>query len=623
MLIKCDDGGILLCDFDGQLRGNHKSQIQSWGFIDREKGLFRQEYDDRILDKLLTYLISRNIPYAVEKAVANKIEAHKKVIEQNNRHLDVLRDYKEGCIDEKVLSEHKIFLSTLKRRLKDHQVKASLHLYLSENAANFSVPGSGKTTVVISVYERLLSEGVVDALYVIGPLSCFGSWKEEFYQTTGRTPKTTILAGGDKRLRVGNYYNYTENSELYLTSFQTNMIDHEHTKKFFSRVNVLLVIDEAHYMKRLDGEWSNAVLNIAMSATRRVVLTGTPIPKSFSDIFNLVDFLYPEYEYLNDVSRRLLNSYQENNSVDEAKVLIEKNVGPLFYRVRKQELNLKKQVFNAPVIVEMNTYEKILYDAIVTKIIKYSDQDYLKNIDLVSRLIRGRMIRLRQCTSYAKLLSSSIDGYDEDLIEIDSIAKIISDYDNLEVPGKITKLLEMVDEFLSRNQRIIIWSNFIGTIDLIEQTLISKGVYCKKIVGATPVENESVSVEETREQIRNEFVDPESNLNVLLANPAACAESISLHICCNNAIYYDLSYNCAQYLQSLDRIHRVGASENKESYYYILQYRDSIDADILDNLMAKSERMRSIIDDEYEIYNSDMFDDIDEVSAYRRLFDNG
>lgn len=623
MQIKLDNGNLILTKENSELKSNHKSQLEAWGFEDKGETLVNGDYNDEVLVKLINYFDNRKIQYELDELIIKKINDYQLLIKNNKDNLELLRRYKDGTIDPKELNKHNEFLRTLKRQLKDHQVKASLHLYLAKNAANFSVPGSGKTTVVISVYERLKKEGIVDALYVIGPLSCFGSWKDEYFKTTGRKPKTIILAGGEKHLRIGHYYNYTEHSELYLTSFQTNMMDYEHAKKFMARVNTFLVIDEAHYMKRLDGQWSDAVLYIADNAKRRVVLTGTPMPKGFSDIFNLVDFLYPRYQYLDEESKYLLNNYQENNSSDEAKILIENKVGPLFYRVRKKELNLKKQIFNDPIMIEMNKHEKIIYDAIVTKIIKYSDRDYLRNIDLVNKLIRGRMIRLRQCASYAKLLSTSIDEYEEDLIKEDfGLAEIIANYDDYEEPAKITKLMSMIDEFLHKEEKIIIWSNFLGTISLIENTLQDKDIYCKKIIGATPVEKETVSIEDTREKIRNEFVDPSSNLYVLLANPAACAESISLHICCNNAIYYDLSYNCAQYLQSLDRIHRVGGSENIEAYYYFLQYSNTIDSDIMDNLTLKSERMKIIIDDEYGIYNMDMFDDSDELAAYKRIFRN-
>jgi hypothetical protein len=107
---------------------------------------------------------------------------------------------------------------------------------------------------------------------------------------------------------------------------------------------------------------------------------------------------------------------------------------------------------------------------------------------------------------------------------------------------------------------------------------------------------------------------------VLVANPAACAESISLHKTCAHAVYYDLSYNCAQYLQSLDRIHRVGGSEDKVAHYHFLQYAGSIDQDLLNNVQNKARRMSAIIDQDYPVYALDMFAADDELEAYARLF---
>ena len=140
------------------------------------------------------------------------------------------------------------------------------------------------------------------------------------------------------------------------------------------------------------------------------------------------------------------------------------------------------------------------------------------------------------------------------------------------------------------------------------------------IYGDTPIEQTSIDEEETREKIRNEFVDPRSGLNILIANPAACGESISLHKTCFHSIYYDLSYNCAQYLQSLDRIHRVGGSEVNQANYYLLQYPSTIDQDIIHNLDNKAKKMYDVIEEDYGIYSLDMFEEDEEIQAYERLF---
>jgi len=269
----------------------------------------------------------------------------------------------------------------------------------------------------------------------------------------------------------------------------------------------------------------------------------------------------------------------------------------------------------------MNKYENIIYYAIEKKIRMYSQEDYLKNIDLIYKLKRGRIIRLRQSVSYIRLLSSAIEDYAENLIKDETdLSNIIYSYDKLELPAKLEYLTKFIERLQKQNLKVVIWAHFIGTLELIVRHLKNKGYYCKLIYGKTPIEQTSIEEEESREIIRKEFVDPKSGLDILVVNPAACAESISLHKTCYNAIYYDLSYNCAQYLQSLDRIHRVGGSEFKQANYYFLQYKNTIDQDIKYNLDAKAKKMYEIIDKKYSIYSLNMFEVDDEILAYDKLF---
>jgi len=179
---------------------------------------------------------------------------------------------------------------------------------------------------------------------------------------------------------------------------------------------------------------------------------------------------------------------------------------------------------------------------------------------------------------------------------------------------------KIVVKLLNKKKKVVIWANFIKTLELIKKHLSKRGFYCELIYGKTPTEQTSIREELTREKIRDKFVQPDSGLDILIANPAACAESISLHKTCFHAIYYDLSYNCAQYLQSLDRIHRVGGSEINEANYYFLQYVNTIDQDIKKNLDEKARKMNAVIEEDYGIYSLDMFEEDGDIQAYERLF---
>src|SRR5439155_5051209 len=133
----------------------------------------------------------------------------------------------------------------LARPLKQHQVKASLHLVAIVNGANFSVPGSGKTSVVLSVFYFLRDLREVDQLFVVGPPSCFGPWRQEYAAVIGREPRVVILAGGDveDRWRV---YNESAGADIYLTTYQTLSNDQERVARWFLRVGekTFFVVDE-------------------------------------------------------------------------------------------------------------------------------------------------------------------------------------------------------------------------------------------------------------------------------------------------------------------------------------------------------------------------------------------
>ncbi len=626
MRVDVNDNQILIHENSEGIDPILKSQLSFWGFEYRfNSKVYSLQLDRQMYLKVVSYFDREEIKFELTER-AKRYSEELKVVNLNFENLkQIAAKYKNGDFNKIEFDKFKKFVSSnIYRTLKIHQLKAAYHLYLLGNAANFSVPGSGKTTVVLTVYEKLRLEGKVNTLFVVGPPSSFGPWKNEFSETLGRNPQHIIMAGGNKTSRKNHYYDIAANkAEMYLTSYQTLLSDQKDVNQFLEQkyIKAFLVIDEAHYIKQIKGNWAQAILKQAERANYRCVLTGTPMPKSYTDIFNLFDFLWPTQHPISSNNKTLVKYNEERGNNHSVKTILDSSVGSLFYRVRKSDLKLKPQIFIPPYIIEMNVLEKKIYEAIFKKIKDYSKNEYFKNIEFINKMGRGRMMRLRQAISYPKLLNTAIDDYDEKLLEdLSDLKTIIRRYDSLEVPSKIVHLIKIVKALKKEGQKVVIWSNFIETIKLIERHLKQEGFYCKKIYGVTPVEGTQLKVEETREKIRDEFVDTESGLDILIANPAACAESISLHKSCHHAIYYDLTYNCAQYLQSLDRIHRVGGSEMIEANYHFLQYKNSIDIDIKTNIDSKTKKMFDIIDEDYAIYSLNMSETDGDAEAYTRIF---
>lgn len=628
MEININDNTIMLLKTE-DLKKYQISQLIYYGYSKKNDYWYKSsENIEGDLLKIIDYLNEENILYKTSESTNDKIN---KTIQKNNELETIFfraKQIKEDTILGNDFYNFKKFTDTLPRKLKPHQLKSAFHFYTLKNGANFSVPGSGKTTTLLSVYEKLRLEGKCNLLFIVGPPSCFQPWQNEFYETLGRKADSIILSGGNKSFRKSEYYRSQENAyELYLSTFHTALNDYKDIIKFFSQIGTkaFLIIDEAHYIKQLGGSWANSLLEIGKHAAYRGILTGTPIPKSYKDVFNLFDFLWEENSPLSEDDKIQISIWEKNKKNEEVKTLLENNIGPLFYRVRKKDLGLIPAVFHDPIIVSMKEVEKTIYNSVKAKIFELNQSDYFRNENVLNNLWKGRMMRLRQAVSYPKLLHSAIDDYSEKFIDDSDLQSKIQNYDKIEISGKLEALHELVMSLRNKGEKILIWSNFVGTLKMIKSHFISVGERAEIIYGKTPVRKDDtilISEEKTREDIRDEFLDINSDLNILVANPAACAESISLHKSCFHAIYYDLSYNGAQYLQSLDRIHRVGGSESNQAHYHFLQYDNSIDQDIKKNLEAKAQKMYEIIDQDYNIYDLDIYEENeeDDIEAYKRLF---
>jgi SNF2 family DNA or RNA helicase len=577
-------------------------------------------YREVDLDNELNYLALKqniNLNNLIEYLNENKIQINlcsnsKKHLEDIfkeklilGKKIENLKKIKEN-ISEEELDKFAKSINFLKRDLKKYQLLSCYHLFNSESAANFSVPGSGKTSVVLAYYEKLKRENKVDAIFLIGPKNCYYSWKTEFISTIGRDPNLCILAPPKKLNDRITIYKNPIKSEVYACHFTTISNDLEYLKIFASNNKFLLVVDEAHNIKKVGGKWSNAALNLSKYSNYKVILTGTPRPNQHTDFYNYIDFLYGDNEIMSTHDKARVDILIERQNLPEASKILRDKLGPFYMRITKKALKLSKPIFNKPTIIEMNPIEKKIHDAIVSKIKNYPIKEYEQNIELIKKIRRARILRLRQNCSYVKNLLSAIPNSikegDENLTE--GIAELIATYDKKEVPAKIVTLKSLVLPLAKKKKKVLIWSTHLKTIDLIKEQLKKENLNIKSITGKTKLD--------VREDIKDEFNDKNSKLDAIVANPQACSESISLHKACHNAIYYDQNYNTAEFLQSLDRIHRVGGSETDPVYYDFLQYANSIDKKVYERVFAKADAQMKIIEQDNFIFDMNHLDDLDD-----------
>ena len=173
---------------------------------------------------------------------------------------------------------------------------------------------------------------------------------------------------------------------------------------------------------------------------------------------------------------------------------------------------------------------------------------------------------------------------------------------------KIAYVCNRARELVAQGKKVLIWSSFVKNVELIATRLADLGAdFIHGGVQAGDEEDDG-----TREQkIARFHADPHAM--VLVANPAAASEGISLHKVCQHAIYLDRSFNAAHFLQSQDRIHRIGMPPGTFPIVEIVQCPGTIDevADL--RLTAKIEAMANVLNDHSIVPCKDLVEESDEI----------
>ena len=392
---------------------------------------------------------------------------------------------------------------------------------------------------------------------IVSPKNAFSAWEEQLCECTENNPGFEIYRFEKESLED------MKKNKAYILTYQS-LINPSNSMKIFNWLKTegehFIILDESHRIKGIGNKGTKSALNISHLSERRIIMSGTPMPQSVDDLIPQLEFLY------------------QNQSVRNSEQ-VQELMKKVFVRTRKRELDLPEPNITT---IELDLSEEQLQ---IKEIIKQSDLLGIDNRNKVQKLksLRRNAMKLLQFTSNPKLL---INEHIEDIEPLNSMLKELT---ISQIP-KIYYTLNKTRELVNKGERVVIWSIFKKNIHYIQENL--------KDLGADFIHGDVSTGREdepgTRENKIRKF--KQGDLKVLVANPASCSEGISLHKHCHNAIYVDRSFNLAHYLQSMDRIHRVGLDKNVETNIEILCVRETIDIDVHGRLKLKKEKMDKFLD---------------------------
>jgi SNF2 family DNA or RNA helicase len=172
--------------------------------------------------------------------------------------------------------------------------------------------------------------------------------------------------------------------------------------------------------------------------------------------------------------------------------------------------------------------------------------------------------------------------------------EVMQRYNSYETPAKFKVLLSMIKENADQGRKTLVWTNFVRNIKLLETML---ALYEPALIyGGMPSVLTQPDAERTREMELARFRNAPACM-VLIANPASMSEGVSLHKECHDAIYLDRTFNAGHWLQSIDRIHRLGLLPTDETRIRYLVTAGTIDEIVDARIHVKARNLAEALDD--------------------------
>lgn len=448
--------------------------------------------------------------------------------------------------------------------LRPFQLRDVAKLLSLHHGANFSVPGAGKTRVALAIYAAQRNAGKVSRLLVVCPKSAYESWQFETGACFQRPLRTQVFdrsLDGWAEVLIVNY----ERLDRSLAALAS----------WLREAPAMIVLDEAHRMKLGSrGTYGAACMALGPLAQRRLILTGTPAPNGARDLESLMGFVWPGYGH------RAVSSAVGSGDLAYASSVLR----PLFTRTTKHELGLPA-VDSKVRYVDMPPLHREIYDSLVGGLSDTTSRDDL------SSLGRTALRLLMAATSPALLLEGASKyeplAYQLPPLEIprgDSLYELLHDLPDYELSPKYKEAIAIVADNAAQGRKTLVWTTFVRSLTTLERLL--ERFNPATVHGGTP---------DREEQLQRFRKDPDCM--VLLSNPATLGEGISLHHECHDAVYVDRDFMAGRFLQSLDRIHRLGLAPDAETNVTMLAVRDTIDVTVEERLTQKLEFMGKVLDD--------------------------
>ena len=459
------------------------------------------------------------------------------------------KDFFEGINE---LPTEEIEYPKLNATLRDYQKYGYKWLkYLTDNNLGACLAddmGLGKTLQAIALLSNLHEEKKKKSI-VIMPKSLIYNWENEIKKFS---PK----------LKVGVYYGINRDFsslkkvDVILTTYGTirndieNLLEHKFD---------LLILDESQNIKNINSQTTKAVL--LLNAKKRVALSGTPIENNLLELYSLFRFLNPE---MFGSVQRFTNSYilpiqkySDTSTIEELK----KKIYPfLLRRVKKEVLEDLPDKIEKLVYVDMNDEHRRFYEE-----------------------------RRKYYYSLLEKNTSSQGNFDKFFVlqAINELRHIVSspELENKKIiSSKKEVLIENVIEAIENNHKVLVFVNYLSSIESICDSLKENKIKYLKMTGQT----------KDRQNLVDKF-QSDSRYKVFVMTLKTGGVGLNL-VSADTIFIYDPWWNTTVENQAIDRAYRLG--QDKTVFAYKMIMRNTIEEKILKLQEIKNKLLDDLISED-------------------------
>lgn len=449
------------------------------------------------------------------------------------------------------LTSQKIKLPHIKADLREYQKEGVKWIkYLHDNNLGGCLAddmGLGKTIQTIAMLTQIYPKVKQPTLIVMPPSLLF-NWNNELARFA---PQLTVYTYHTPERNIDE----AMNCQLILTTYSIlrNDVERLNECKFY-----YVILDESQNIKNIAAQTTQA--SFLLKSKHRLALSGTPIENNLTELYSLFRFLNPTmFGSLDEFNARYTYPIQKDNDKDVMLSLRKKIFPFMLRRLKKDVLKELPDRTEQTLYVEMGDKQAQLYEQ--RRSFYYSQ---------IKSNIASEGIGKAQFVMFQAL---------NELRRIASVPESMSDGEI--VSPKLEVLMESLIEAVSNNHKVVVFCNYLASIELVSDQLNANGVDFACMTGST----------HDRRSVIERFQNDSSCMVLLMTLKTG---GVGLNLTVADTVYiFEPWWNKAAEEQAINRLHRYGQTANVLSFSLIT--RNSIEEKICLLQQKKAELFSALI----------------------------